>query len=125
MREKILEALKDETKGQDINTINSKIQLKGVEGVKELEATLAELVKEGTRLLMRRPATLTGLPSMASKLSLICWEVASQSKRVITKGFWPSAWRFVSFSRRIRVCSDRLSSGWAWGFFCSAMLLSP
>ena len=47
MREKILEALKDETKGQDINTINSKIQLKGVEGVKELEATLAELVKEG------------------------------------------------------------------------------
>ena len=47
MREKILEALKDETKGQDINTINSKIQLKGVEGVKELEAALAELVKEG------------------------------------------------------------------------------
>ena len=47
MREKILEALKDETKGQDINTINSKIQLKGVEGVKELETTLAELVKEG------------------------------------------------------------------------------
>lgn len=47
MREKILEALKDETKGQDINNINSKIQLKGVEGVKELEAALAELVKEG------------------------------------------------------------------------------
>lgn len=47
MREKILEALKDETKGQDINNINSKIQLKGVEGVKELETALAELVKEG------------------------------------------------------------------------------
>ena len=44
MKEKILEVLKDETKGQSINEINNKLHLTDLNGVNELENTLHELV---------------------------------------------------------------------------------
>ena len=47
MKEKILEVLKDETKGQSINEINNKLHLTGIDGVTELENALHELVSEG------------------------------------------------------------------------------
>ena len=47
MKEKILEILKEETKGQNINEINNKLHLRGMEEITELEANLKELVTEG------------------------------------------------------------------------------
>lgn len=47
MKEKILEILKEETKGQNINEINNKLHLKGMEEITELEDNLKELVTEG------------------------------------------------------------------------------
>ena len=47
MKEKIIEVLKDETKGQSINEINNKLHLTDLNGVNELENTLHELVSEG------------------------------------------------------------------------------
>lgn len=47
MKEKIVEVLKDETKGQSINEINNKLHLTDLNGVNELENTLHELVSEG------------------------------------------------------------------------------
>ena len=47
MKEKILEILKEETKGQNINEINNKLHLRGMEEITELEDNLKELVTEG------------------------------------------------------------------------------
>lgn len=47
MKEKILEILKEETKGQNINEINNKLYLRGMEEITELEDNLKELVTEG------------------------------------------------------------------------------
>ena len=47
MKEKILELLKEETKGQNINEINNKLHLRGMEEITELEDNLKELVTEG------------------------------------------------------------------------------
>lgn len=47
MKEKILEILKEETKGQNINEINNKLHLRGMEEITELEDNLRELVTEG------------------------------------------------------------------------------
>ena len=47
MKEKILEILKEETKGQSINEINNKLHLRGMEEITELENTLKELVSDG------------------------------------------------------------------------------
>lgn len=47
MKEKILEILKDETKGQTINQINSMLHLRNMEGITELEENLKELVSDG------------------------------------------------------------------------------
>lgn len=47
MKEKILEILKEETKGQNINEINNKLHLRGMEEITELENNLKELVTEG------------------------------------------------------------------------------
>ena len=47
MKEKILEILKEETKGQNINEINNKLHLRGMEEITELEDDLKELVTEG------------------------------------------------------------------------------
>ena len=47
MKEKILEILKEETKGQNINEINNKLHLSGMEEITELEDNLKELVTEG------------------------------------------------------------------------------
>ena len=47
MKEKILEILKEETKGQNINEINNKFHLRGMEEITELEDNLKELVTEG------------------------------------------------------------------------------
>lgn len=47
MKEKILEILKEETKGQNINEINNKLHLRGMEEITELEDNLKELVNEG------------------------------------------------------------------------------
>lgn len=46
MKEKILEILKEETKGQNINEINNKLHLRGMEEITELEDNLKELVTE-------------------------------------------------------------------------------
>lgn len=47
MKGKILEILKEETKGQNINEINNKLHLRGMEEITELEDNLKELVTEG------------------------------------------------------------------------------
>lgn len=47
MKEKILEILKEETKGQNINEINNKLHLREMEEITELEDNLKELVTEG------------------------------------------------------------------------------
>ena len=47
MKEKILEILKEETKGQSINEINNKLHLRGMDEITELENALKELVVEG------------------------------------------------------------------------------
>ena len=47
MKEKILEILKEETKGKNINEINNKLHLRGMEEITELEDNLKELVTEG------------------------------------------------------------------------------
>lgn len=47
MKEKILEILKEETKGQNINEINNRLHLRGMEEITELEDNLKELVTEG------------------------------------------------------------------------------
>lgn len=47
MKKKILEILKEETKGQNINEINNKLHLRGMEEITELEDNLKELVTEG------------------------------------------------------------------------------
>lgn len=47
MKERILEILKKETKGQSINEINNKLHLRGMEEITELENTLKELVSDG------------------------------------------------------------------------------
>lgn len=47
MKEKILEILNEETKGQSINEINNKLHLRGMEEITELENTLKELVSDG------------------------------------------------------------------------------
>lgn len=47
MKEKILEILIEETKGQNINEINNKLHLRGMEEITELEDNLKELVTEG------------------------------------------------------------------------------
>lgn len=47
MKEKILEILKEETKGQNINEINNKLHLRGMDEITELEDNLKELVTEG------------------------------------------------------------------------------
>ena len=47
MKDKIIEILKDETKGQTINDINNHMHLNNMEDINALEDTLEDLVREG------------------------------------------------------------------------------
>ena len=47
MKDKIIEILKEETKGQSINDINKNLHLKSMEDINMLEDTLNEMTTEG------------------------------------------------------------------------------
>ena len=49
MKDKIIEILKEETKGQSINDINKNLHLKSMDDINMLEDTLNEMTTEGIK----------------------------------------------------------------------------